>query len=60
MADLTNHTEENTMNTAEVNDYARENQIAAEVQTEETIGSDLPDKMENYKVIGELVIGKIG
>lgn len=59
-------TEENIMNTVEIEDNADENKEDEEAknkeeeQTEETIGSDLPDKMGNYKVIGELVIDKIG
>ena len=51
-------TEENTINTAEIEEKIDENQNEAEAQT--IIGSDLPDKMGNYNVIGELVIEKIG
>ncbi len=59
-------TEENIMNTVEVENNVEENKEDGESenqvneQAEETIGSDLPDKMGNYKVIGELVIDKIG
>lgn len=57
-------TEENTINTAIAENLVEENendvQDQVEEQSEETIGSDLPDKMGNYKVIGELVIEKIG
>lgn len=53
----------NIMNTVEIDDNVQETiNGTGEVQElqEETIGSDLPDKMGNYKVIGELVIEKIG
>ena len=62
----TNQTEENPMNTAEENDIdeninsTEEQEEQQEPTVDETIGSDLPDTMGNYKVIGELVIDKIG
>lgn len=56
-------TEENIINTVEEdNDYQENEELKQEpeLQTNETIESNLPDKMGNYKVIGELVIEKIG
>ncbi len=60
-ANLNNQTKENIMNTDKIeeNDTENQNGLENEIQVE-TIESDLPDKMGNYNVIGELVIEKIG
>jgi len=65
-------TEDNAMSTADVQEVVKnknnisDNNVSenrskdqAEEQPKETIGSDLPEKMGGYKVIGELVIDKI-
>lgn len=60
-ANLNNQTKENIMNTDKIeeNDTENQNGLENEIQVE-TIEIDLPDKMGNYNVIGELVIEKIG